>query len=36
MVVNGWFIFYLKNDRDYIVADVPLSQQLLPVVRREG
>lgn len=26
---------YLENYRDYVVADVPLPQQLLPVIRRE-
>lgn len=27
---------YLKYYRDYIISDVPLPQQLLPVIRREG
>jgi len=27
---------YLKNYRDYVISDVPLPQQLLPVIRREG
>lgn len=27
---------YLKNYRDYVISDVPLPEQLLPVIRREG
>lgn len=29
-------IAYLKNDRDYIVSNVPLPEQLLSVIRRKG
>lgn len=27
---------YLKYYRDYVISDVSLPQQLLPVIRREG
>lgn len=27
---------YLKYYRDYVISDVPLPQQLLPVIWREG